>query len=186
MKKKRSSRRRPQASRPDSVSSNPNPHDTQPQLKPTPQLARRSPIRQEFNTKRRGELAELAFTLKAASLRFAVAKPYGDSERYDFILDSRARRPHTLWRVQVKCTASILEGFYHLPVQRKSGGKAVPYCSHEIDFFAAYIVPEDTWYIIPLAATHGATSLLFRRKKDPKPGMYDQYREAWHQLRAPQ
>jgi hypothetical protein len=33
-----------------------------------------------------GELAELAFMSKAASLGFGVAKPYGDSERFDFIL----------------------------------------------------------------------------------------------------
>jgi hypothetical protein len=36
--------------------------------------------------KRQGELAELAFMSKAASLGFGVAKPYGDSERFDFIL----------------------------------------------------------------------------------------------------
>ncbi|HEY1800493.1 MAG TPA: group I intron-associated PD-(D/E)XK endonuclease [Terriglobales bacterium] len=40
------------------------------------------------NTKRKGELSEAAFLLKAASLGFGVAKPWGDSERYDFILDS--------------------------------------------------------------------------------------------------
>jgi hypothetical protein len=26
-------------------------------------------------------------------------------------------------------------------------------------------------------------ALLFRRKRDPKPGLYDAYREAWHLLR---
>jgi len=40
------------------------------------------------NGKKRGELAELAFILKAASLGLAVAKPYGDSEPYDFIVYS--------------------------------------------------------------------------------------------------
>ncbi len=40
------------------------------------------------NTKRKGELSEAAFLLKAAGLGFGVAKPWGDSERYDFILDS--------------------------------------------------------------------------------------------------
>src|SRR5436309_15076072 len=42
------------------------------------------------NTKRKGELSEAAFLLKAAGLGFGVAKPWGDSERYDFILDSQA------------------------------------------------------------------------------------------------
>ena len=66
---------------------------------------------------------------------------------------------------------------------RRSNGRAVPYLPGEIDFFAVYIIPEDTWYIIPLAATRGKTSLLFRRRRDPKPGLYDAYREAWHLLR---
>jgi hypothetical protein len=48
--------------------------------------------------KRRGEAAESVFLAKAVSMGFGVAKPWGDSERYDFILDSG--RP--LWRVQVK------------------------------------------------------------------------------------
>src|SRR5438876_743386 len=38
--------------------------------------------------KRRGEAAEAAFLAKASGLGFGVAKPWGDSERYDFLLDS--------------------------------------------------------------------------------------------------
>src|SRR5437870_6319042 len=47
-----------------------------------------------INTKRKGELSEAAFLLKAASLGFGVAKPWGDSERYDFILDPHDHDPH--------------------------------------------------------------------------------------------
>ena len=46
------------------------------------------------NTKRKGELSEAAFLLKAAGLGFGVAKPWGDSERYDFILDSHCLDSH--------------------------------------------------------------------------------------------
>src|SRR5580658_6380180 len=42
-----------------------------------------------LTTKRLGEIAELAFSFKAYNLGFGVSKPYGDSERYDVILDSR-------------------------------------------------------------------------------------------------
>jgi hypothetical protein len=35
----------------------------------------------------------LAFTLKAASHGFGAAKPFGDSERYDVIVDSRQLVP---------------------------------------------------------------------------------------------
>jgi len=52
-------------------------------------------VRGPLWAKRRGELSKLAFFYKAASLGFGVAKPWGDSERYDFILDSGQR----LWRV---------------------------------------------------------------------------------------
>jgi PD-(D/E)XK endonuclease len=48
--------------------------------------------------KRRGEIAELAFMQKAVSLGFGVAKPWGDSDRYDYILDAGRR----FWRVQVE------------------------------------------------------------------------------------
>lgn len=136
----------------------------------------------ELNTKRRGELAELAFTLKAARLGFAVAKPYGDSERYDFILEARRSASRPLSRVQVKCSAQLLNGMYRVNAHRRLAGRAVPYLPAEVDFLAAYILPEDTWYILPLAATRGVTSLLFRQKSDQRPGLYDTYREAWHLL----
>ena len=55
------------------------------------------------NTKRTGELSEAAFLHKAVAEGFGVAKPWGDSERYDFILDNGDR----LLRVQVKCTAYL-------------------------------------------------------------------------------
>jgi hypothetical protein len=40
----------------------------------------------KLSAKHRGELAELAFMRKAATLGFAVAKPWGDSERYDAVI----------------------------------------------------------------------------------------------------
>jgi len=101
-------------------------------------------------------------------------------------LRSSAERVTTppLWRVQVKCSTQLLNGLYRVNAHRRSGGRALPYLPGEIDFIAAYIIPEDTWYIIPLHAVRG-TSLLFRRKKDRRPGLYDQYRQAWHLLRSP-
>lgn len=51
------------------------------------------------SAKRRGELVEVAFLHKAVSLGFGVAKPYGDSESYDFILDAAQSAASHLWRV---------------------------------------------------------------------------------------
>ena len=140
----------------------------------------------ELTTKRRGELAELAFTFKATGVGFAVSKPYGDSERYDFIVDSH--EPDVmpkLYRVQVKCSTVLLDGQYHVNAHRQVNGRAVPYKLTEIDFIAAYVIPEDSWFILPLHDIVGICSLLFRSKRDRKPGMYDAYREAWHLLREP-
>ena len=138
----------------------------------------------DLNGKRRGELAELAFMLRAMMLEFAVCKPYGDSERYDCITDSREPdRMPKLSRVQVKCSSTVVWSQYHLNAYRRVRGGAVPYKLTEIDFFAVYIIPEDTWYIIPLADILGINSLMFRSKHDPRPGLYDKYREAWHLLR---
>src|SRR6266478_8495353 len=99
--------------------------------------ARRGPgirvclVQQE--TKKKGEAAELAFMLKAVSLGFGVAKPWGDSERYDFILDSGTR----LWRVQVKSTSALQSGAYCVNAQRHANGNAVAYRTGEIDFLIA-------------------------------------------------
>ena len=140
----------------------------------------------ELTTKRRGELAELAFTFKATGLGFAVSKPYGDSERYDFIVDSHEPDAMPkLYRVQVKCSTVLLDGQYHVNAHRRVNGRAVPYKLTEIDFIAAYVIPEDSWFIIPLHNILGVCSLLFRSKHDRKPGIYDGYREAWRLLREP-
>ena len=50
--------------------------------------------------KRRGEAVEAAFLAKAASLGFRVAKPWGESDRYDFVVEGE----RGFWRMQVKHT----------------------------------------------------------------------------------
>jgi hypothetical protein len=49
------------------------------------------------------------------------------------------------------------------------------------DFVAAYLIPEDIWYIIPAGKFQGQGSIaLYPKLKKSK---YGQYREAWHLLR---
>jgi hypothetical protein len=133
---------------------------------------------QELNTKRRGELSELAFAHKAASLGFGVAKPYGDSERFDFILISRGwPEGDKLWRVQVKSTASLINGFYHINTLRHSCGSVIAYKPTEVDFVIAHIIPDDSYFIFPIRDT--PTCLALRPKRHPR-GINEPYREAWH------
>jgi hypothetical protein len=76
-------------------------------------------------------------------------------------------------------------GLYHLNAHRRINGRAVPYKLSEIDFIAAYIIPEDSWFIFPLPHILGLTSLLLSPKTRRRPSLYDNYREAWHHLNEP-
>ena len=87
--------------------------------------------------------------------------------------------------MQVKSSTQLQNGLYHLNAHRRVNGRAVPYKLSEVDFIAAYIIPEDSWFILPLPHILGQMSLLFRPKRSPLPGLYDPYREAWHLLRQP-
>ena len=60
----------------------------------------------------------MMFMVKAAQKGFATAKPYGDSRRYDFILDVGQR----LWRVQVKSSSAKQYGAYMVNLQRNANG----------------------------------------------------------------
>jgi hypothetical protein len=129
-------------------------------------------------SKRRGELAELAFSWKAASLGFTVAKPYGDSDRYDFIVDSGGH----LFRMQIKSASRLSQGTYFITTQRCANGVSIPYTSEEIDFLAGYIFPEDAWVIIPVEALDGRRSIHIFPSDRADAGLYASYREAWCQL----
>jgi hypothetical protein len=103
------------------------------------------------SAQRRGELVELAFSQKAVILGFGVAKPYGDSECYDFILDSREHSGRKLWRVQVKSSAYNSKGAYHVSAGHfTTRYTKQPYTPEQIDFLVVCIVPEDAWYVIPV------------------------------------
>jgi hypothetical protein len=133
------------------------------------------------NVKWRGEIVELAFLAKAASMGFAVTKPYGDSEPYDFIVDSGNR----LWRVQVKSGSYKTGSAYRVGASHLSNTKPKQkaYTAKQIDILAVYIVPLDVWYIIPVLAFTPSTSLAFLPDTPENYGAYgrkyEQFREAW-------
>jgi hypothetical protein len=139
--------------------------------------AKESRIRRlsERPPKRKGELAELAFALKATTPGFSVSKPYGDSDRYDFIVDSGKR----IARVQVKSVGSLRYGVYAITLQHGRGGLLGPYTPAEIDFLAAYIFPEDAWFIFPAEAFNERRAVHMYPAERDEHGMYDRFREAW-------
>ncbi len=137
-------------------------------------------VRGAMNSKAMGELGELAFVLKAASLGFGVSKPHADNERYDFILDSGER----LWRVQVKATYRLSGSALGYRVMSRRYNRE-PYSDNEIDFLVAHIVPRNIWYIVPVKKIGKRAFLhLFPSGCISSGGFFESYREAWH-LMAP-
>jgi PD-(D/E)XK endonuclease len=123
--------------------------------------------------KARGEWAELRFMTRATELGFIVAKPWGDSAPFDLAL---AYRGHFV-RVQVKCTIFHRGNSYKCHLD----SNGVPYRPDQIDFFAAYVIPADTWYILPIEATHHQPDILLTPHH--KNAKYEKYKEAWHLLK---
>ncbi|HVP55917.1 MAG TPA: group I intron-associated PD-(D/E)XK endonuclease [Candidatus Eisenbacteria bacterium] len=103
--------------------------------------------------KRLGEMAEAGFLAKAPRMRFAVACPWGDSERYDFIVGAGGK----LWRVQLKSAHRVgQDGCYSF---RMHGSSLAAYQEKDVDVLVAYVVPEDAWYLFPVRALRGLRSL---------------------------
>ena len=134
------------------------------------------------NTKITGERSEAGFLYKAAYLEFGIAKPWGDSLRYDFILDNGGR----LHRIQVKCTEAIRAGAYETRATYSQGSGRAVYTKKDVDFIAAHVVPLDIWYIIPVEICTPAPMLRFYPHRKAKKMRLESYREAWHLLQSPE
>lgn len=124
--------------------------------------------------KQRGEWVELYFMAKAAGYGLRVSRPHGDSSCYDVVVECAGR----VLRVQVKSTM-------HRPAGTRSyalkGWRAHRYTKDTVDFFAIYLIPIDTWYILPFDATGGNSSLQFT--PEGRWEKYKKYRKAWGLLR---
>jgi hypothetical protein len=128
-----------------------------------------------------GDLGEVAFLHKATKLGFMVAQPYGVGYPFDFIVQGGSG----LLRVQVKATVHMRFGLYRVNIFRNLGAGRRAYREYEVDFVAVYIIPEDTWYILPVREVADRRVLMFRPKGYPRPDPYAHYREAWHLLNEP-
>jgi hypothetical protein len=75
---------------------------------------------------------------------------------------------------------------YYVSAKACLNGKSIAYTPEHIDIMVAYIVAEDAWYVVPVAAFAPRTGLtLFpsgcKRKKS---GLFERYRDAWHLMKA--
>ena len=81
-------------------------------------------------------------------------------------------------RVQVKCTIYKRHNSYVCTICSSH----VLYRPDQLDFFAALVIPTDTWYILPILATNSQpTVVLSPHLKKSKYGLYE---EAWHLLKV--
>ena len=149
--------------------------------KPTTPKSRCKPQPKRKNTKVTGERSEAAFLNRASDHGFGIAKPWGDSLRYDFILDNGSR----LFRIQVKCTESIRAHAYETRATYSVGKGRAVYTTQDIDFIAVHIVPLDIWYIIPVEICTPQPMLRFYPHREAKKMRLEPYREAWHLLESP-
>ena len=140
-------------------------------------------LERERTPKRIGEVSQAAFLMKAQSLGFGLALPWGDSEKYDFVV--WARPGGQLLRVQVKATERLDRGGYDVqPVYSTRGEGKKTYTARDIDVLAAHVQGKDVWYLLPIAAFEGVKTLrLFPDLKSRNP-RWEEYREAWEWLRG--
>ena len=131
------------------------------------------------NYKQRGEWVELLFMAQAALHGFIISKPWGDCSAYDVGIELG----QLFLRVQVKSTSVRYRAGYLCHFHRSENSRK-PYTLDMVDVFAAYVIPEGTWYLIP-------ASVILKPK--PKVGVmlhpidaqkqqsykYEHYREAW-------
>jgi hypothetical protein len=130
-----------------------------------------------LSRKQRGEMAEAAFLAKAVSLGFCVSKPFGESSRYDLIVDNGSR----LLRIQVKSAFYRTRGNSYKIQARGNDGR--PYTATEIDFLVAWVVPVDAWYVFPVDEFQKYSQMeLFPTSRWGR-SKFEKFREAWETVR---
>ena len=135
-----------------------------------------------LGTKRMGEIAEIAFMYRAAIEGIGVARPYGDSHPYDFLVQHGRK----LFRVQVKSCFTPYRTGFPISVSRNIGeDKRLLYSQQDVDFIAAYVAPHQAWYLIPIeSVTKTKCIRLYPGRKNRRAAaFYETYREAWHLLK---
>jgi hypothetical protein len=139
--------------------------------------------RRRKNTKRTGELGEAAFLYACILRGLNVAKPWGDSARFDFLVQAGRGSSH-YHRVQVKCTESLSCSGYQVQSTYCDRTRKGKYTARDIDFLVGYVIPHGAFYIIPIADCPPSANLRFYPKGSPrKRAPFERFREAWHLLR---
>jgi hypothetical protein len=130
--------------------------------------------------KRRGELAEMAFVSKVTSLGFVACRPCVETS-FDFVLESRG----CLYRIQVKSAWREGSSGYCVKLTKGTGPTERPYRRHEADFIVIYIIPEDAWYVVPIAQVLTTWAAYLRPGRNTSRCKLEKFRESWELLGRP-
>src|SRR5437879_5039139 len=103
------------------------------------------------NFKERGEWVEALFIAELLRRGYTVLKPWGDSQPFDVALNFGNR----ILRVQVKSTSYRVSTGYRCEFHPNIRGRQ--YTPKLLDFFVGYVVPQETWYVIPAPVLFNAS-----------------------------
>ena len=124
-----------------------------------------------------GGEVELRFFLECTLRGFAVSVPLQDTEAYDLILDISGR----LRRVQIKSTSSPVKSASHvrykIHADHGNDKNNRQYSPRDVDILAAYLIPIDLWYIIPVTEIQGPSLALYPH--DHLRGHYGRFANNW-------
>jgi hypothetical protein len=114
---------------------------------------------------------------RAAKEGLRLAKPWGDSSRYDVVVETGGH----FVRVQVKSTANLQpSGGYVCGVHPSPG--SVLYKRGDFDFLAAYVIPKDVWFIIPARVIVDRKKTSITLYAGVSNSDWAPYKEAWDLL----
>jgi hypothetical protein len=129
------------------------------------------------NMKRRGSQYEAAFVTQALKRGLDILEPYGDYMPYDVMVQNADGR---IQRIQVKGTNSPIKGKPGYKILAAGGNlKKVALSPAEVDVLAAYVEPEDTWYLVPVVKLNGNMS-VYLNPNTKLNGRFEVWKDAWN------
>ena len=130
-----------------------------------------------MNLKRRGSQYEAAFATQALKRGLDILEPYGDYIPYDVMVQNG---DGLILRVQLKGTGNQIKNKPGYKVIAATGNSTkTPINPDEVDVLAAYVEPEDTWYVIPVVKLKGNVS-VYLNPNTKRNGRYEVWKEAWN------
>ena len=133
--------------------------------------------RPEKTPKRSGAATEARFVSEVLRRGFDVLDTVGDYLPFDCLVSNRSGR---FTRVQVKGSSYRAPKQQHFKVVAATGSATkAPIDPEQVDVLAAYVVPADAWYLIPVDRL-ASISLHFSPLNPESKAKYEVWRDAWN------